>query len=95
MKRCLDIIYKDVHINTHVYIQWNLRTMDKLGVRHLSFVERLSLSQRLPFSCAFTHPTKYCFMYLHIPAIHVKFRCMHMLSHMGRRHNLSLDYQIL
>ena len=42
MKRCLDIIYKDVHINTHVYIQWNLRTMDKLGVRHLSFVERLS-----------------------------------------------------
>ena len=24
MKRCLDIVYKDVHINTHVYIQWNL-----------------------------------------------------------------------
>ena len=43
MKRCLDIIYKDVHIHTHVYIQWNLRTMDTLGVSHLSFVERLSL----------------------------------------------------
>ena len=43
MKRCLDIIYKDVHINTRVYIQWNLRTRDTLGVRHLSFVERLSL----------------------------------------------------
>ena len=42
MKRCLDIIYKDVHINTHVYIQWNLRTMDTLGVSHLLFVERLS-----------------------------------------------------
>ena len=46
IKRCLDkknIIYKDVHINTHVYTQWNLRTMDTLGVSHLSFVERLSL----------------------------------------------------
>ena len=26
-----------------MYIQWNLRTMDTLGVSHLSFVERLSL----------------------------------------------------
>ena len=42
MKRYLNIIYKDVHINTHMYVQWNLRTMDTLGVRHLSFVERLS-----------------------------------------------------
>ena len=43
MKRCLDIVYKDVHINTHMYMRWNLRTMDTLGVRYLSFVERLFL----------------------------------------------------
>ena len=42
MKRCLDIIYKDVHIHACIYIQWNLRTKDTLGVRHLSFVEMLS-----------------------------------------------------
>ena len=35
--------YLQRRTHTYMYIQWNLRTMDTLGVSHLSFAERLSL----------------------------------------------------
>ena len=35
-------------LNTVLHVQWNLRITDTLGARVLSFVGRLSLSQRLP-----------------------------------------------
>ena len=41
-------IYMHMHMYVHVHVQWNLRITDTLGARVLSFVGRLSLSQRLP-----------------------------------------------
>ena len=34
-----------------LYIQWNIRKRDTLGLIVLSLVERLSLSQRVPYHC--------------------------------------------